>query len=110
MEEQLKYEMLGDYWDDAPMEKVIELIREYQDLFQTKITELKGILSDLGMMKITMKPDTKLVKQQPYWLNTKHKAKVHEELEKIPVAGIIELLEKSDWVSLMVVYEKKHRG
>jgi len=43
-EEELKYAMLGDYWDDATVEKVIELLCEYRYLFPTKITELKGIL------------------------------------------------------------------
>ena len=42
--------------------KVTELLCEYQDLFPTKITDLKGIVGDLGIMKITMKPDVKLVK------------------------------------------------
>ena len=63
--------MLGDYWNDAMVEKVIELLREYQDLFSTKIIELKWILDNLGMMKITLKLDAKLVKQRPYWLNPK---------------------------------------
>ena len=62
-EEELKYATLGDYWDDATMEKVIELLREYRDLFPTKITKLKGIRGELGMMKITLKPDVKPVKQ-----------------------------------------------
>ena len=60
--EEPKYATLGDYWDDATVEKVVELLREYQDLFLTKIMELKGILGDLGMMKITLKPDVKPVK------------------------------------------------
>jgi len=34
-----KYAMLGDYWDDATVDKVIELLREYQDLFPNKITD-----------------------------------------------------------------------
>ena len=63
--------MLGDYWDDAIVEKVIELLREYQDLFPTKIMELKGILGDLGMTKITLKPDAKPIKKRPYRLNPK---------------------------------------
>ena len=63
------------------VEKVVELLREYQDLFSTKIMELKGILSDLGMMKITLKLDAKLVKQPPYQLNPKYKVKVCEVLE-----------------------------
>jgi len=40
---QPKYAMLGDYWDDAMVDKVAELLREYQDLFPTKVTDLRGI-------------------------------------------------------------------
>lgn len=65
------------------VDKVAKLLCEYRDLFLTKIMELKGIFGDLGMMKITRKPDMKLVKQRPYHLNLKYKAKVHEELEKM---------------------------
>jgi len=39
-------------------------------------------------------------------LNPKYKAKVREELDKMLAAGIIELVEESDWVSPMVVQEK----
>lgn len=109
-EEEPKYAMLGDYWDDATLGKVVELLREYQDLFPTKITELKGILGELGMMKITLKPNAKPIKQRPYRLNPKYKAKVREKLDKMLVAGIIEPVEESDWVSPMVVQEKKQKG
>jgi len=54
-----KYAMLGDYWDDATVDKVTELLCKYQGLFPTKIMDLKGIVGDLGMMKITLKPDAK---------------------------------------------------
>jgi len=88
-----KYATIGDYWDDATVDKVTELLHEYQDLFLTKITDFKGIVGHLGMMKITLKPDTKLVKQRPYRLNPKYKEKVHEELGKMLAAGIIEPME-----------------
>lgn len=91
-----KYAMLSDYWDDATVDKVAKLLREYQYLFLTKITDLKGIVGDLGMMKITLKLNTKLVKQRPYCLNPKYKEKVHVELDKMLTAGIIELVEESD--------------
>eukprot|EP00253_Pinus_taeda_P030850 PITA_30850 len=107
MEEEPKYATLEDSWDNAMVENVVELLREYQDLFPTKITELKRIPSDLGMMKITLKSDAKPVKQRPYRLNQKYKAKVREELDKMLAAGIIEPVEKSDWVIPMVVQEKK---
>eukprot|EP00253_Pinus_taeda_P030097 PITA_30097 len=91
------------------VDKVVELLHEYQDLFPTKITEVKGILSDLGMMKITLKPDVKLVKERPYQANPKYKAKFHEELDKMLEAGIIELVEESESVCPMVVQEKNRK-
>ena len=88
--------MLEDYWDDATVEKVVKLLQEYKDLFPIKIMELKGILGDLGMMKITLKLDAKPVKQRPYRLNLKYKEEVHEELDKMLTTRIIELVEESD--------------
>lgn len=35
-EEAPRYATLGDYWDDAMVEKVIELLRVYRDLLQQK--------------------------------------------------------------------------
>ena len=96
MEAEPKYETLGDYWDDATVDKVAELLRKYQDLFPTKIMDLKGTVGDLGMVKITLKPDVKLVKQRPYRLNLKYNEKVRVELDKMLATGIIEPVEESD--------------
>jgi len=89
------------------VDKVTELLREYQDLFPTKFTELKGIIGDLGIMNIMLKLDTKLVKKISYYLNPKYKEKVRLELDKMLTVGIIEHIEEYDWVSPMVVQEKK---
>ena len=51
-EVETKYATLGDYWDDATVDKVAEFLHKYQDLFPIKIRDLKGIVGDLGMMKI----------------------------------------------------------
>lgn len=61
-------------------------------------------------MKITLKPDAKPVKHRPYLLNPKYKEKVCKELDKMLEAGIIEPVEEFDWVSPMVVQEKKQQG
>lgn len=72
--------------------------------------DLKGIIGDLGMMKITLKPDTKSVKQRPYHLNPKYKEKVCVELDKMLTAIIIEPMEEFEWVSPMVIQDKKYKG
>jgi len=96
MEEEPKFARIGEYWDDVMVDKVAKLLHEYQDLFPTKFTDLKGIIGDLDVMKITLKPDTKVVKKIPYHRNPKYKQKVHLELEKMLSAGIIELVEEFD--------------
>lgn len=40
MEVEPKYAMIDDYWDDAMVDKIVELLCKYQDLFLTKITDL----------------------------------------------------------------------
>lgn len=92
------------------VDKVIELLHEYQHLFLTNIRDLKWILGDLAVMNITLKLDGKLVKHRPYHLNPNYKENVHVELDKMLAAGIFEPVDKFDWVSPMVVQEKKQKG
>jgi len=88
-EVELKFAKIGDYWDDATVDKVAELIHEYHDLFPTKFSDLKGIIGDLGIMKITLKPDMKPMKQRPYRLIPKYKERVRVELDKMLTAGLL---------------------
>ena len=71
---------------------------------------MKGILSDIGVIKIPLKADSKPVKQCPYRLNRNYKEKVRMELDKMLATGIIEPIEESKWDSPMVVQEKKTKG
>jgi hypothetical protein len=98
---------VGDYWDAATIDKITELLQEYQDLFPTKFTDMKGIKGPMGEMWIPLKPGAKPVKQRPYRLNLKYKEKVKIELDRMMEAGIIEPVEKSEWISPMVMQDKK---
>jgi len=42
--EEPKFATIGNYWDEEMVSKVTELLHEYQDLFPTKFSEMKGIL------------------------------------------------------------------
>lgn len=85
---------MGDYWDEYTVDNVVELLREYQDLFPMKFSNFKGIVRDLGVMNITLKPYAKPIKQRSYWLNPKYKEEVCLELDKMVEAGIIEPVEE----------------
>jgi len=105
-----KFMKIQDYWGKDMVAKVDELLHEYKDLFPKRFSHLKGIIGDLGVMNITLKPNAKPFKQRPYRLNSDYKEKMHQELEKMLDASIIEPMEESDWVSPMVVPEKKQKG
>ena len=94
-EQTLKLANVGDYWDVSTIDKITELLHEYQDLFPTKFTDMKGIKGPMGEMRIPLKPDARPVKQRPYRLNPKYKEKVNIELDKMLEAGIIEPVEES---------------
>jgi hypothetical protein len=68
---------------------------------------MKAIKWPMGEMKIPLKPNARKVKQRPYRLNPKYKQKFKIELEKMLEVGIIELVEESEWISPMVVQDKK---
>ena len=72
--------------------------------------EMKRILRDLGVMRIPLKVGMNPVKHHPYRLNPRYKEKVRQELDKMITAGIIEVVEESEWVSPMVVQDKKAKG
>jgi hypothetical protein len=53
----------GDYWDEQTLESIIELLREYNDLFPTTFTEMKGTVGELGEMKIPLRLDARPIKK-----------------------------------------------
>jgi hypothetical protein len=83
IEQTPKLANVGDYWDEATIDKITKLLHEYQDLFPTKFKDMKGIKGPMGEMKILLKPDARPVKQRPYRLNPKYKQKVRIELDRM---------------------------
>ena len=64
---------------------------------------MKGIVGDLGEMKMPLRPDTNPFKHRPYRLNLRYKERVKTELERMLEAIIIEHIEESEWIIPMVV-------
>jgi hypothetical protein len=95
--------IIGDYWDEQIVESITELLREYSDLFPTTFTKMKGIAGELGEMNIPLRPKARVIIQRPYRLNPIYKQKVKAEINRMLEAEIIEPVEESEWISLMVV-------
>jgi len=83
------------------------LLHKYNDLFPTTFIEMKGIAGELGEMKIPLRPEVRSIKQRPYRLNPIYKKKVKAEIDRMLEVGIIEPVKESEWISLMVVQDKK---
>jgi hypothetical protein len=61
-------------------------------------------------MKIPLRPYSIPIIQRPYRLNPVYKQKVKAKIDKMLEVGVIELVEESEWISPMVVQEKKQGG
>jgi hypothetical protein len=109
-EEKPKIANIGDYWDNETMEKIIELLHEYIDLFLAIFLEMKGVEGGLGEMKIPLISKARPVRQRPYRLKPIYKQKFKEEIDKMLKSGIIEPVEESKWTSPMVVQERNIGG
>jgi hypothetical protein len=109
-EEIPKFAQIGDYWDEETIEKIAYLLHEYQDIFQTTFSNMKGIAGEIGEIRIPLKPGTKPVKQRPYRMKPRYKEKVKEEIDCMLKEGVIESVQESEWISPMVVKEKKIGG
>jgi hypothetical protein len=46
---------IGDYWDHHIVERITKLLHEYSDLFPTTFSKMKGLVGDLGEVKIPLK-------------------------------------------------------
>jgi hypothetical protein len=73
--------IIGDYCDEKTLERITKLLCQYNDLFQTNFTEMKGIEGELGEMKIPLKLEFIPVRQRPYKMNRVYKKKLKVELD-----------------------------
>ena len=70
--------------------------------------DLKGLVHEMGEMKIDIKHDARPIKKRSYKLAHKYKEIVKKEIDNMLVAGIIYPIDQSEWASPMVVQPKKH--
>ncbi|KAL3682295.1 hypothetical protein R1sor_000317 [Riccia sorocarpa] len=87
-----------------------KFLQNYRDIFAFQMSDLKGILPEIGTHRIDIKPDAVPVRQLQYRLNQKYSLLVKENLDSLLDAGFIYPILSSDWVSPIVVVPKKATG
>ena len=68
-----KMAKIGDYWSEEQTTEIVNLLKEFQDVFSWDCTYLKGLVHEMGEMKIDTKLDVRPVKKRPYKLAHKYK-------------------------------------
>jgi hypothetical protein len=54
---------IGDYWSDKKTTDIVNLLKEYQDVFARDYKDLKGLVEEMGEMKIELIPGEKPIKK-----------------------------------------------
>jgi hypothetical protein len=54
---------VGDYWSDKQTTDIVSLLKEYQDVFARDYKDLKGLVEEMGEMKIELIPGEKPIKK-----------------------------------------------
>ena len=98
-------EKIGNYWNEEETTEIVNLLKEFQDVFVKDYKDLKGLVHEMGEMKIDIKPDAQPVKKRPYKLAHKYKEIVKKESDNMLAPGIIYPIDQSKWASPMVVIQ-----
>ena len=59
-----KMEKIGDYRSEKQTTKILNLLKEFQDVFAREYKDLKGQVHEMGEMKIDIKPDHSTCKEK----------------------------------------------
>jgi hypothetical protein len=89
-------------------EKVKELLLKFKDVFAFTYKDMKGIPPHICEHKIELQPEAKPVRQMRYRMNPNYAAKVKEEIDKYLEARFIYPVDKTEWLSPIVIVPKKN--
>ncbi|KAL3680089.1 hypothetical protein R1sor_023045 [Riccia sorocarpa] len=95
---------------DAERDSYRDFLKEYRDVFAFQMSDLKGILPEIGTHRIDLQPGSVPVRQRQYRLNEKYSLLVKENIDSLLDARFIYPVLSSDWVSPIVVIPKKQTG
>ena len=87
---------------------MLELLKEYKDVFAWSHEDMKGLDPKFYPHKINLSTDAKPVQQRRYRMNPNYVAHVKEEIDKLLKAGFIWPVKQATWLSPIVVVPKRN--
>jgi hypothetical protein len=79
------------------------LLKEFKDVFAWTYKDLKGIPFKLVQHRIELDTSIPLAHQARYRLNLNYATVVKQNIDKLFVARLIQLVKEATWLSFMVV-------
>ena len=89
-------------------EQLVQLLKEYRDVFAWSYADMEGINPKFYQHKINLKEGIVQVKQQRYRMNPNSAKQVKEEIDRLLRVGFIYPIEKATWLSPIVIVPKKN--
>ena len=86
---------------------LIALLTEFRDVFAWSYVDMKGVPAEVVTHSIPMRTDARPIRQRPRPMNPNYAQQVKAEITKMLDAGIIYPIERTTWVSPIVVVPKK---
>jgi hypothetical protein len=90
--------------------KLIELLKEYVDIFAWEYHEMPGLSRELVEHRLPIKSGFRPFKQQARRFNPKMYDRIKEEIDRLLKANFIRPCRYADWISNIVPVEKKGSG
>jgi ribonuclease HI len=99
---------IGKGTTERERKAILNLIREFRDIFAWNYDELKAYRGDVIQHAIPLIEGAKPFRQKLRHINPKLAGQIQKELQKMVDAGIIAPIRYSSWMSNLVVVRKKN--
>ena len=90
------------------LKDLIQLLKEYKDVFAWDYSQVKGIDASLHQHRINLKEDAIPIVQQRYRMNPNFAQQVKQEIDKLLSVGFIKPVNEVSWMSPIIVVPKKN--
>jgi hypothetical protein len=87
---------------------LVELLKEYQDVFAWQYDEMPGINPELVAHSLNVEPGTRLVVQPIRTFHPEVEAQITQEVKKLLSVGFIKPIQHPRWLSNIVPVKKKN--